>query len=144
MSDEQARFYTVELRISGKGLDPIEVSRGLGLEPAQKRSAGERRGGSESVFTEGLCAFSTINPVLGENQWPSLEEGLSSTLKYLAPSARAIAAYTQTFHVYWWCGLFQSTFGGGPTLSASLMRDLSDFGAELRLECYTNVEDHDG
>jgi hypothetical protein len=136
MGGEQVRFYTVELRISGKDLDPFEVSEALGLTPVQMRLAGERRGDNESVFTEGLCAFSTANPASNRNEWPSLEEGLSSTLKYLMPRAQAIASYAHRFNVYWWCGQFQPTFGGGAVLSVNLMRELSDFGVELRLECY--------
>jgi len=44
--------------------------------------------------------------------------------------------YKQRYSVEFWCGHFQSSFDGGPRLSAQLMRRLSDFGVDLYIDNY--------
>lgn len=133
--NKSSRIYTVDFRISGLDVIPSEISSTLGLVPSQTRCPGEPRG-QGSVFTDGLWAYSVPNERLGRNEWWSLEEGLSSTLRTLAEKKEAIIAYAEKFDVYWWCAQFQSSFDGGFTLSVDLLHDLSSFGVELRLETY--------
>lgn len=133
--NSNSRIYTVDFRISGADVRPDQISSDLGLVPSQTRYAGEPKG-KVDFFTDGLWAYSISNEKLGRNEWWSLEEGLSSALKVLTEKRGNILAYAKRFDVYWWCAQFQSSFDGGFTLSADLLRDLSSFGVELRLETY--------
>ena len=128
--------YSVQFRISGKDLDPHEVTRRLGLEPCQIRIAGEKRS-QTALWEESLWAFdgvpeANVSPI----EWSSLEEGLSAVLESLLPKKKLILAYAASFDVIWWCGHFQTSFDGGPTLSVQLLRDLAAFGAPLYLDNY--------
>lgn len=131
----EKRIYTVELRIAGVGVMPDQISSELGLAPSQTRFAGESKGKGRT-YTQGLWAYSAVNGELGRNEWSSLEKALSSILSTLADKKEAIAAYSRTYDVHWWCGQFQSSFEGGFTLSVDLLRELSNFGVELVLETY--------
>jgi len=52
------------------------------------------------------------------------------------PQREKIAKYSATSDLIWWCGHFQSSLDGGPTLSAELLRDLGGFGVELYIDNY--------
>ncbi|HEY2860597.1 MAG TPA: hypothetical protein VGJ21_19415, partial [Terracidiphilus sp.] len=80
--------------------------------------------------------YSVSNKESGRNEWRSLEEGLSLTMLSLADKRQLIVAQSEKFDVYWWCAQFQSSFDGGFTLSNELLRNLSSFGVEFRLETY--------
>ncbi len=43
---------------------------------------------------------------------------------------------TTEFNGIWWCGHFQSSFDGGPTLTPTLLRDLASFEIPLYLDNY--------
>lgn len=126
--------YTVELRISGAELVPATITQALGLEPSLVRLVGERRGEGK-VWDQALWAcngFSAGTP----KSWASLEEGLTFLLDRLEPVRSEIEEYKEKYNVVWWCGHFQSSFDGGPTLSAKLMRRLAGFGVDLYLDNY--------
>ena len=129
--------YSVQFRLSGKSLDPHEVTRRLGLEPSQIRVAGEKRG-TNKAWDESLWAFDgNPEPRGTAKEWTSLEEGLSVVLNKLAPKKALIQSYVDDgVESIWWCGHFQSAFDGGPTLSASLLRQLADFGFPLFIDNY--------
>jgi hypothetical protein len=61
-------------------------------------------------------------------------------LKDLSPKKELIWSAFGRFNIYWWCGHFQSSFSGGPILSADLFRKLADFGAKLHLDNYFSEE----
>jgi len=132
-------WYTVELRITGVALDPREVTARLGITPTQVRFAGEPRGRGE-VWTKSLWAYST--PVgSSEKQWDSLEDGLSCVLNEISHRKIEILSYTATCDVIWWCGHFQSSFNGGPSFSANLLRRLADFGAPVLIDSYHSEDE---
>ena len=68
-------------------------------------------------------------------RWSSLEEGLQYVLEQLWPHRDKLAFY-RSMEPTWWCGHFQSSFDGGPTLSPKLLRQLGEFGAELYIDDY--------
>jgi len=68
--------------------------------------------------------------------WVSLEDGLNFILDRLEPVRIQIDNYKQKYDIVWWCGHFQSSFDGGPTLSARLMQRLADFGVDLYIDNY--------
>jgi hypothetical protein len=118
--------YTVEFRIWGDTLDPTEIERELGLEACQTRMAGVSRFAGR--IDKGLWAYN--GPPGSPEDWSSLEDGLRHVLEHLWPHRERIAKYAETAMLVWWCGHFQSSFDGGPTLSTDLLKRLSEFGAE--------------
>jgi hypothetical protein len=126
--------YTVELRISGAELVPATVTLALGLEPSSVRELGERRS-ERRVWDEALWGYNGY-PSDTPRFWTSLEEGLSFLLDRLEPLRSEIDNYKQKYDAVWWCGHFQSSFDGGPMLTAELMGRLADFGVDLYIDNY--------
>jgi len=54
----------------------------------------------------------------------------------LEPLRSEIDNYKQKYDAVWWCGHFQSSFDGGPMLTAELMGRLADFGVDLYIDNY--------
>lgn len=128
--------YSVQLRISGKNLDPNDVTHRLGLEPNQVRIAGERRSVNQ-VWDESLWSYDGgAASAEVAREWTSLEDGLRYVLERLLSKNELIQEYAKTHEVVWWCGHFQSGFDGGPTLSASLLKILGDLGVPLFIDNY--------
>ena len=123
--------YSVEFRVFSETLDPAQISRELGLQPCQMRMKGQRVGRKPNK--EGMWAY---NGGRESAEWDSLSEGLSFVLKKLWPHRKTIAGYGANGKFIWWCGHFQSSFDGGPSLSAPLLKKLGEFGAELYLDNY--------
>ena len=125
--------YTVELRILGVDLNPSAITRELGLEPSTVRNVGDTIG--SKCITRAEWGFngseSNIVPI-----WESLEDGLTFVLGKLANVGSTLAQYRESFEMVWWCGHYQSSFDGGPTLSAGLLRTLGEFGAPLFIDNY--------
>ena len=126
--------YTVELRIHGAELVPANITADLGLEPSLVREVGERRSNA-TVWKEALWAYNGFSPD-DQRSWTSLEEGLAFVLDKLEPVRLQIDNYKQHYDIVWWCGHFQSSFDGGPTLSSRLLQRLADFGVELFIDTY--------
>lgn len=123
--------YSVELRIYGRTLDPKAVSMETGLEPCQVRIAGERIG--SKTHLESMWAFNGGF----SGRWNSLEEGLSFVIDQLGP-VTTFSKYRDDCRMVWWCGHFQDSFDGGPTLSASLLDRMSKLGAAIFIDNYFN------
>lgn len=130
--------YSVALRICGATLDTAAITSKLKLTPTQIRIAGQPRS-NESVWPESLWEYE-VRPGDGKVCWTSLEEGLAKIFSALAPHKDALHQYQQELAVFLWCGHFSSSFNGGPTFSPSLLRQLGDFGVELRLDTYFSDE----
>jgi hypothetical protein len=123
--------YTVEFRIFSKTLDPSEITRDLALQPCQIRIEGALGPGGR--VQDGMWAFDGAE---GSINWESLEDGLNFVLDKLWPLREVIAKYKSSGKLIWWCANFQSSFDGGPTLSAALLGRLGEFGAELFIDNY--------
>ena len=131
--------YSVALRISGTDVVPAQITQALGLEPSIVRHVGERRS-ETTVWTEALWGYTGF-PSDAQSLWASLEDGLTFLLDRLEPVHSQIADYKQRYDIVFWCGHFQSSFDGGPTLSATLLRRLADFGVELYIDNYFSESD---
>ncbi len=132
--------YTVELRIFGQKLDPNEVTTRVGLVPCQTRLAGSRRS-ANSVYEEGMWAYNGLGAEPETPERESLADALTFVLDRVWDQRTAIAAYKAGgAAVCWWCGHFQSSFDGGPILSASLLARLGEFGADLFIDNYFSNE----
>jgi len=124
--------YSVEFRIWGDTLDAEAVSRDLGLQPCQTRTAGASR--FPGRIDRGMWAYN--GPSGSPTEWTSLEEGLRHLSQHLWPHREKLATYAASSELVWWCGHFQSSFDGGPTLSPELLKRLGEFGAVLYIDNY--------
>lgn len=129
-----AHSYTVELRFTGDSLDSAELTRRLNLQPHNALSAsdaalsGRRRRPFWAYKGHAEDGF--------QPEWQSLEAGLSFLLRHLTPHRIAIIETSRSFEGLWWCGHFQTSFDGGPTLSAEVLAVLASFGLPLAIDNY--------
>lgn len=126
--------YTVELRITGAELVPATITQALGIEPSLVRQVGERRS-EEKAWHQAVWTYNGFSADTPKS-WASLEDGLTFLLDRLEPLRSQINEYKRKYDAVWWCGHFQSSFDGGPTLSANVMRRLADFGVDLYVDNY--------
>lgn len=128
--------YTVEFRIFSETLDPNEITRELGLQPCQIRIQGASGLGKRPQ--QGMWAYDGGE---GSITWESLADGLTFVLDKLWPHREAVAKYKAAGTLVWWCGNFQSSLDGGPTLPPALLKRLGEFGAELYIDNYFSQND---
>lgn len=126
--------YTVELRLSGDTLDPPEISKRLGLQPSTLRAGLSAR--SKGTAWTPMWGYNGHDLNGFQPEWPSLEQGLRFLLVRLMPLRGTLLNLTTEFNGIWWCGHFQSSFDGGPTLTPTLLRDLASFEIPLYLDNY--------
>lgn len=131
--------YTVEFRIYGKNVLPKKISSELSLQPCQERLAGDKLG--SKVFDEGMWAYNG-GEIDESIEWDSLESGLRALLDKILSKKSILEKYKQEkYNLIWWCGHFQSSFDGGPSLSPTLLKDLGDLGVEVFIDCYFSKDD---
>jgi len=136
MSNSQ---FTVEFRIYGKALDPIDVTRRLGESPCQTVLPGSRRAGR---ILEGMWAFNgNERGNVGTREWTTLEEGLAFLLEKLWSRREVITQYKATGRLIWWCGQFQTAPNSGAIISGKLLAKLGEFGADLFIDTYSSRPD---
>ena len=115
--------------IQPESASSARITQALGLEPSLVGQVGEHRGAG-TVWDQALWGYNGFPGDIPKS-WASLEDGLTFVLDRLEPLRSEIDKYKQKYDAVWWCGHFQSSFDGGPTLSAKLMRRLADFGVDL-------------
>lgn len=126
--------YSVELRLYG---DPVELSSIMGLEGTTS-SNGEMIGGRKRAIFWG---YNGSDDPRYQDEWYSLEDALALVAERLKPYRSIISELTKRFDGIWWCGHFQSSFDGGPTLSPRTLADIASFGCPLFLDNYHAVDD---
>jgi hypothetical protein len=130
--------YTVEIRFVGDRLDPSEISRRLHLQPSSSMaqiaagSSGRRRIPFWAYNGKGEAGFCA--------EWQSLEQGLEFLVQRIAPVRSVVIELSKSFNGIWWCGHFQSSFDGGPTLSPRILVDVASFGLPLSIDNYFGSE----
>lgn len=128
--------YSVQFRLSGQDLIPSEITDVAGLQPNQIRIVGTKRS-ERDVWRESLWSYDGVSGETSDHQgWESLEDGLNHLLDNLEVRKECLTPYIKRFAAIWWCGHFQSSFDGGPLLSAKLLRRLADFGVDLYIDNY--------
>jgi hypothetical protein len=140
MSSPTARpnhTYSVEFRLYGDDLDPAEVSSIIGLQ-ATTSSRGEPIGSRPRLPFWG---FNGSDDPQFQEEWQSLEDGLALVSRRLKPHRSVIAGLLDRFDGLWWCGHFQSSFDGGPTLSPRVLADVASFGCPFFLDNYHAGDD---
>jgi hypothetical protein len=126
--------YTVELRFVGKGLQPTDISNELKLMPSSE--LGSAQIAASETRRQPFWAYNGLGATGFKAEWESLEEGLTFLVKTLSARRARIASLARRFQATWWCGHFQSSFDGGPTLSAKLLTELGRFGVPLSIDNY--------
>ncbi len=133
--------YSVEFRILSESadLDLEAITENLGIKATNTRKRGEAKSASR-VFSESMWGYS-VYPKNSRNDWDSLEDALESLLSILMPLKDKIREYGQKYNVVVWCGHFTSSFDGGPTLSAKVLKKMGDLGVELYLDTYCRSDE---
>lgn len=133
-SSPRGHIYTVEIRFSGDGLNPVEISERTGLTPS-----------TTWIGPATASASRSGHPVWGYNgegeagfqpEWLSLEEGLGFVTGRLLHVRATLLDFSRIYRGVWWCGHFQTSFDGGPTLSPQLLGRLASFGLPLFIDNY--------
>lgn len=125
--------YTVELRFWGGALVPREISQRLSLEPSIVQEFSGIRGGR---LMKPLWGFNGSGEDGFQSQWASLDHGLKFLLKRLMPLRETIIDISKATNAVWWCGHFQTSFDGGPTLSPEVLFELAKYQIPLFLDNY--------
>jgi hypothetical protein len=129
-----AHAYTVELRFSGDQLEPSEISVRLNLQPSDTLSQSQNQPSTRKRHP--YWAYNGQGEVGFQPEWASLEDGLEFLLKILGSRKAEIIALAHQFDGLWWCGHFQTSFDGGPTLSPMLLTEIGSYGIPLSIDNY--------
>lgn len=133
-----AHAYTVELRLSGEQLEPSEISTRLNLQPSNSFSQSQNQ--SVARKRRPYWAYNGRREVGFQPEWASLEDGLQFLLESLSSRKAEIINLARQFDGLWWCGHFQASFDGGPTLSPKLLTEMGSYGIPLSIDNYFNDE----
>lgn len=126
--------YMVELRFYGDALEPSEITRRLCLQPSTTSDdlpvgpKGRKRRPVWGYNGQGEDGF--------QSEWQSLEQGLDFVLRRIAPLQATVVELSQDFKGIWWCGHFQASFDGGPTLSSKTLAEIASYGLPLFIDNY--------
>jgi hypothetical protein len=126
--------YSVGLTIAGDDLDEAEVSRKLGLQPFVFLKKGEPLGPKRRRLRS-VWSFD-VRPSPDNPEWQSLEDGLRSLVERLLPLKDDLRELRQRYSTEAYCGHFGTGFGGGPSISAAILRLLADLGLTLTIKTY--------
>jgi hypothetical protein len=74
-------------------------------------------------------------------EWLALEDGLAFVAGRLSTLKSEIVELSKRFDGLWWCGHFQASFDGGPTLSPHILAEVASFGCSLYLDNYFDSGD---
>lgn len=130
--------YTVELRFFGDHLMPSEISVRLNLLPSssfcqlENQLLAKKRRPYWAYNGQGVIGF--------QPEWDSLEKGLDFLLSSLCTRKTEIIALARQFDGLWWCGHFQASFDGGPTLSPMLLTEIGSYEIPLSIDNYFSDE----
>lgn len=133
-----AHAYTVELRITGDQLDPSEVSTALNLQPSKALSLSQNQPNARK--RRPYWAYNGYGEIGFQPEWNHLEDGLKFLLKHLNSRKLEIISLARQFDAHWWCGHFQASFDGGPTLSPKLLTELGSYEIDLCIDNYFSDE----
>lgn len=133
-----AHAYTVQLRFSGDHLAPSEISTRLNLQPSNAFDQSQSQ-----LLTKKrrpYWAYNGQGEVGFQSEWSYLEDGLEFLLKSLRSRKVEVIALSRQFDGLWWCGHFQASFDGGPTLSPKLLTEIGSYEIPLSIDNYFNDE----
>ncbi|MCW5319858.1 DUF4279 domain-containing protein [Verminephrobacter aporrectodeae subsp. tuberculatae] len=123
--------YTVELRFLG---EPSEISDRLNLKPSNSFS--KKQNQKMKRPRRPYWGYSGRGEAGYLRKWESLGDGLKFLLEILRSRKSEIIAIGHQFDGHWWCGHFQSSFNGGPTLSPQLLAEVGSYEMPLCIDDY--------
>jgi hypothetical protein len=129
-----AHAYTVELRFLGEQLEPSEISARLNLQPSHALSQSLNQ--SSKRKRRPYWGYDGQGEDGYQPEWTSLEDGFEFLFKILISRRAEIIALARQFDGFWWCGHFQTSFDGGPTLSPKLLTEISSYEISLSIDNY--------
>ena len=133
-----AHVYTVELSFYGDHLEPSEISACLNLQPSGSLSQSQIQ--SPTKKRRPYWGYNGQGEVGFQSEWTCLEDGLEFLLKSLSSRKAEVIALARQFDAVWWCGHFQASFDGGPTLSPKLLTEIGSYGVPLSIDNYFSDE----
>ena len=128
--------YTVEFRIEGVDLIPLEITKLLKLSPSQTRIY-TKEINKNSLWSYDGVSFEKDDFI--ESEWNTLEEGLLFILDHLLPKKRIIKSKLNMYKRYLWCGSFQESFDATIRFSPELLQKLSLFDTEVIVTNYSST-----
>jgi Domain of unknown function (DUF4279) len=124
--------YSLELRFTGKNLNPPEITARLGLLPTNFFVHGmDYPTARDRLPFRGYDAQSDRSNYRG---WESLEESFEFVCRKLHSKKAEIIKLSQEFEGHWWCGHFQSSFDEAPTLSPSFLAEIASYGLPIFID----------
>jgi len=126
--------YFVELRLYADSLTPSEITRYLCLQPTNSSDGRAVRRDGTSVRP--FWGYGPLDEDGCPVKWESLEQGLDFLLGCIAPVRTKILEISQSVAGIWWCGHFQTSFDGGPTLSSNVLAEIASYGLPLFIDNY--------
>ena len=126
--------YTVELRFYGDNIDVANISNYLGLLPTNSLTPRTLNPNSRPI--KPFWGYDAQPDREKYIMWNSLEEGFEFVWKNLRSKKSEIVSLSQKFEGIWWCGHFQASFDGGPTLSPSFLAEIASYTLPIYLDCY--------
>lgn len=135
----QNHTYTVELRFYGDTLEPSEITRRLSLQPSRASDGltASRKGRNDRPF----WGFNGQGEDGFQLEWQSLEQGLEFVLRRITPLKATVIELSQNFEGIWWCGHFQTSFDGGPTLSSKILSEIASYELPLFIDNYFEIQE---
>jgi hypothetical protein len=126
--------YTVELRFFGDTVEPSHITDRLNIQPTRSHSSADNASGGKQ--NRMFWAYNGEGEKGFQSEWFSLEQGLEFLLQRLSHLRVTVAELSQQFECRWWCGHFQASFDGGPTLSPKLLAQIAGYGVPLSIDNY--------
>lgn len=121
------------LRLVGVQIIPSVITGVLGLQPTFQASVGDIFPKGTKPRTEGLWSISTQGQVRSSD----LEEHIAVLLRKLSPEFRSLIPAECRCEIQ--CVWRSATGHGGPTLSATLLGQLSALGITLDFDFYSDI-----
>ena len=137
-----AHVYTVELRFSDDQLEPSKISDRLNLHPS--KALGPVQNQLRRRKLRPYWAYNGQGEIGFQSEWTCLEDGFQFLLNCLSSRKSEVIALARQFDGLWWCGHFQSSFDGGPTLSAKLLAELGSYEIPISIDNYFSDESDEG
>lgn len=128
--------YSVELRIEGQDLNPVQITIELDLQPNHTRSVGWRQL-KDGTDSPALWSYDGLTHIEGEmHEWSTLEEGILFVSQHVISKVNLLKAYQEKWSVYWWCGQFLTQSEGHILLSSPVLSELAQLNLALYIETY--------
>ena len=126
---------SVSVRVAGESLDPVEITRLLGVAPNFAARAGERVRRGNRVVTQRLGIWTYGLSADPSPEW-ELDDAIVALLGRLPSDTALWHELGSRYKLDVFCGLFMGSENQGTGLDPSTLRLLADRGLTLDLDIY--------